>query len=31
MQEDLDIEGVSVGAIMSDYQRIRVEHVLVTN
>lgn len=25
-----DVQGVSVGAILSSYQRVRVEHVLVT-
>lgn len=25
-----DIQAVSVGAILSNYQRVRVEHVLVT-
>ena len=24
-----DVQGVSVGAILSSYQRVRVEHVLV--
>ena len=27
VKEDLDIEAVSVGAILSDYQRVRVENV----
>lgn len=27
VKSDLDIEGVSVGAILSDYQRVRVENV----
>lgn len=26
-QDELDIEAVSVGAILSDYQRVRVENV----
>lgn len=26
-QSEVDYEGVSVGAILSDYQRVRVEHV----
>ena len=26
-QEDIDFEAVSVGAILSDYQRVRVENV----
>ena len=28
-QDEVGIEGVSVGAVLSDYQRIRVEHMLV--
>lgn len=27
LQKEVHIEAVSVGAILSDYQRIRVEHV----
>ena len=27
LQDEVGVQGVSVGAVLSDYQRVRVEHV----